>query len=237
MIAIIKPNSETVLNWLRSAFRHAREVGRREKTRKVNHGFSFITTVGEQRNRAKTQLCHSLMSGDALANGARERKAPQVTVSQVCEGLRKRQVTQSSRDSQSSRGSRHLATGCRPSGAKDAIGLTQGSRGSRHLATGCRPSGGSIDRRRVVSTFLGLTPPEPRFAKLHSFSFRDETRSACRVASRERAIDSTAASSTQVVGSRPQSGRRRFSSFGIQPGEPLLYIGERMLEKCCRSAR
>jgi hypothetical protein len=183
------------------------------------------------------------MSGDALANGARERKAPQVTVSQVGEGLRKRQVTQSSRGSKSSRGSRHLATGCRPSGAKDMIGITQSSgdsqssRGSRHLAMGCRPSGGSIDRRRVVSTFLGLAPPEPRFAKLHSFSFRDETRSACRVASRERAIDATAASSTQVVGSRPQSGRRRFSTFGIQPDELLLYIGERMLEKCCRSAR
>jgi hypothetical protein len=57
-----------------SACVRERDRGEMEISRKVDHGFSFILTVGEQRDRAKTQLCHSLMSGDALANGARARK-------------------------------------------------------------------------------------------------------------------------------------------------------------------
>jgi hypothetical protein len=53
------------------AFRENREVGGSENFEKVNHGLSFIITVGEHRERMKAQFCLALTNKAFVAERAR----------------------------------------------------------------------------------------------------------------------------------------------------------------------
>ena len=52
--------------WTRIMKKLRKRVGRGEKSRKVSHGFSFILTAGERRDRAKTLFDPALTSGDSI---------------------------------------------------------------------------------------------------------------------------------------------------------------------------